>query len=69
MEIFAKRLKDLRKNRKLSQMQLALETNISQSSIAAWELCLSVPNAQAVISLAKYFDVSCDYLLGESDTI
>lgn len=50
-------------------MQLGLETGISQSSIGAWEIALSVPNAKAIIALAKYFDVSSDYLLGLSDTI
>ncbi len=69
MEKFAKRLKELRTQRNLSQMQLGLETGISQSSIGAWEIALSVPNAKAIIALAKYFDVSSDYLLGLSDTI
>lgn len=69
MKKFAERLKELRTQRNLSQMQLGLETGISQSSIGAWEIALSVPNAKAIIALAKYFDVSSDYLLGLSDTI
>lgn len=67
MEKFAKRLKDLRTEKEMTQMQLAFDTKISKSSIAAWELCVSVPNANAIVTLARYFNVSCDYLLGESD--
>ncbi|MDE6475160.1 MAG: helix-turn-helix domain-containing protein, partial [Clostridia bacterium] len=32
-----------------------------------WELGKRTPNAQAVVTLAKYFGVTTDYLLGESD--
>ena len=64
---FAERLKELRMEKKLTQMQLAIDTGISKSAIAYWELCERIPNAQAIVTLAKYFDVSCDYLLGVSD--
>lgn len=62
-------MKELRTQRNLSQMQLGLEAGISQSSIGAWEIETSVPNAKSIITLAKYFEVSSDYLLGISDTI
>ena len=67
MKKFAERLKELRTEKGVTQMQLALDTKIGKSSIAAWELCVSVPNANAIVTLARYFDVSCDYLLGETD--
>lgn len=50
-------------------MQLAFDTHLSKSAIAYWELGERVPNANAIITLARYFEVSCDYLLGESDII
>ncbi len=67
MNNFAERLKELRKEKEITQMQLAFETNISKSAIANWELGISQPNSNAVIILSRYFDVSCDYLLGEVD--
>lgn len=69
MNNFAERLKELRKEKEITQMQLAFETNISKSAIANWELGISQPNSNAVIILSRYFDVSCDYLLGEIDTL
>jgi len=50
-------------------MELALETKISKSAISFWELGERIPNAQAIITLAQFFNVSSDYLLGLSDTI
>ncbi len=67
MKEFADRLKELRTEKKLSQTQLAIDTNLSKSAIAYWEVSERVPNAQAIVTLAKYFNVSCDYLLGVSD--
>lgn len=67
MKKFAERLKELRIEKGVTQIQLAFDTKISKSAIAAWEMCVSVPNANAVVILARYFDVSCDYLLGETD--
>ena len=69
MNKFAERLKELRTEKNLTQMQLAFDTRLSKSAIAFWELGQRVPNANAIITLAHYFDVSCDYLLGESDII
>ena len=67
MKKFTERLKELRQEKGLSQIQLAKETGISKSAIGFWETGERVPNAQAVVVLAKYFGVTSDYLLGLED--
>ena len=67
MKVFAERLKELRTAKKLSQRKLASQTKISPSAIKQWENESRVPNAEAVVTLAKFFDVSADYLLGLED--
>ena len=67
MEKFIERLKELRAQKGLSQAQLAKATGLSQSAITYWETGKRIPNASAVIILARFFDVSTDYLLGEED--
>lgn len=67
MSTFTKRLKELRLKKKLSQDQLSYKTGLSQSAIGNWEIGKSIPVATAVVTLAKYFGVTTDYLLGESD--
>ncbi len=64
---FGKILKELRTEKQLSQQQLARLLNISQSAIAKWELGKTEPTASAIVSVALFFDVSCDYLLGIKD--
>lgn len=67
MKVFAERLKDLRIEKKLSQRGLAALTHFSVSAIKQWENESRVPNAEAVVLLAKFFNVSSDYLLGLKD--
>jgi len=64
---FSEKLKELRAEKNLSQMELSKITGISQSALARWELNKTEPTASAIVLLAKYFDVSCDYLLGLED--
>ena len=64
---FVERIKELRLEEGLSQAQLAKATGLSQSAIGAWEVGKNVINANAIITLAKYFGVTTDYLLGVSD--
>ena len=65
--VFKDRLKELRTAKNLSQMQLAIQTNLSQSAIAKWELGRTEPTASAIITLAKFFNETSDYLLGLED--
>ena len=67
MEKFSKRLKELRTEKNLSQMQLAKATGLSAGAIGFWETEQRIPNALAIITLAKYFGVTTDYLLGVTD--
>ena len=67
MEIFAERLKYLREEKGFSQTRLSKETGFSRSIIGYWEQGAKIPSALAIITLAKYFQVSADYLLGLSD--
>lgn len=67
MDKFNERLKELRIEKGLSQKQLSKEVNISQSALAYWETGERTPNAQAIITLAQYFGVTTDYLLGLED--
>lgn len=67
MENFADRLKLLRIENNLSQNQLAKTLKIAQSRISEWEAGFSMPSAENLIILAKYFKCSVDYLLGLED--
>lgn len=64
---FKDRLKELRAEKNLSQMQLSLKTGLSQSAIAKWELGKTEPTASAIICLAKFFNETTDYILGLED--
>ena len=61
---FQERIKELRTQKGLSQMDLAVATGISQSAIAKWELGKTEPTATAIIVLARFFGETTDYLLG-----
>ena len=67
MNKFAERLKELREEYNLSLKQLANEIGVSDIAISRWENKLRIPNIEYLISLAKYFKVSTDYLLGLED--
>ncbi len=62
---FAERLKELRTDSNLSQAALAKAIGVSQKAIDYWEREINEPKATYIIELAKYFGVSCDYLLGQ----
>ena len=64
MEVFAKRLKELRIEKNLSHLQLAREINVSNAAISRWENQLRVPNIIELKKIAEFFNVSADYLLG-----
>ncbi len=67
MKIFAERLKDLRQEKELSQRQLSKLLGLGHSAVTQWENEMRVPNAEAIVMLAKFFGVSADYLLGLID--
>lgn len=48
-------------------MELSKKVDISQPSIARYELNKTEPKASDIVKLAKFFDVSTDYLLGLSE--
>ena len=66
-EIFADRLKDLRKEQNLSLKQLAKFIGVSDVAIGRWEKKLQIPNIVILDLIAKYFNVSPNYLLGYED--
>lgn len=64
MDKFSKRLKELRLEKGLSLEQLAKEINVSDVAVGRWEKKQRIPNIEVLISLAQFFNVSSDYLLG-----
>lgn len=58
------RIKQLREQAGYSQAQLAKRLDVTRSSVNAWEMGLSMPTTQYVVTPAKLFHVSADYLLG-----
>lgn len=58
-------LKKLREEKNLSQEELAKALNLSKSTIGMYELGRRMPKKDSVLkSIARYFSVSLDYLLG-----
>ena len=64
---FTERLKELRIEKKIGQIQLAKEIGVSKGIISLWENGLREPTLSSLIALAKFFEVSLDYLAGISE--
>ena len=62
-----KRLQLLKSERKLLQKDIAAAVHLSLRSYQRYENGEREPTADILITLADYFDVSLDYLVGRSD--
>ena len=57
------RIKDLRKEKELTQEELAKQINTTQDSISLWEKDKQIPDTIYIIALAKFFKVTTDFIL------
>ncbi len=64
---FRIRLKELRLEKNISQIEIAKLLNMSKMAISHWEKGNSEPSIEQLKILANFFDVSIDYLVGYVD--
>ena len=62
------RLKDLREDHDLTQTDIAKLLDTTRQQISKWETGAQMMGVDKYIKLAKYYNVSTDYLLGLTDT-
>lgn len=62
-----KKIYDLRKSLNISQQNLAKEIGVTQKAIDFWEKGINEPKATYILNMAKFFGVSCDYLLTDDN--
>ena len=65
--MFGSKIKQLRRDRCLTQIELAQKMNVSQAAVAGWEKNVNFPNVSTLQELARFFGVSTDYLLGNDN--
>lgn len=64
MNGFGEKIKELREEKGLSQMNLSKQIDITQSAIARYELELTEPRASDIKKICEFFNVTSDYLIG-----
>ena len=64
---FSERLKDLRKQTGLTQVDVAEKLGISQPAYASWERGVKKPTQDNLVKIAQILNVSVDYLVGNSE--
>lgn len=65
--ILAERLKELRKEKGLTQNQVAIYCDITEKAYQNYELMTREPKIENLIKIADLFNVSLDYLTGRTD--
>lgn len=68
MKIFAQRIKELRNEKKLKQVEIAAIFGISTRQYQNYEGAINYPDVAGLIKIADFFGVTTDYLLGRSDS-
>ena len=66
-EILAERLKACRKEKSLTQMQVAVYCDITEKAYQNYELMTREPKLEILIRIADLYGVSLDYLVGRSN--
>ena len=66
-EAFAKKLKELRLQSKMTQSELGNRLYVSKQAVSKWETGKAIPDIDLLIDIAKIFNVSVDYITGEQE--
>jgi hypothetical protein len=69
MASFCERLQELKKQNNLMQKKIATDNDLSLRAYQYYERGEREPSMSSLISLADYFDVSLDYLVGRLDDL
>ena len=64
--MLGKKIRELRKEKGLTQKELSERIGVSESTVKKWEQDQVEPNANAIMSLIVFFNVTADYLFGRS---
>ncbi|TCS80347.1 helix-turn-helix domain-containing protein [Tepidibacillus fermentans] len=65
--MFGKRLRELRKQKKLTMKELGNLFNLAESTISGYENETRKPDMEIIKQFADFFEVSVDYLLGRTN--
>lgn len=63
----AKKIRNLRKQNNITQEALAEEMNVSRQTISKWENGTTIPDVNNICELARFFQVTTDFLLNYND--
>lgn len=64
---FGERLKELRMEKELTQIELGTKFNLGKTAISLYETNARFPDKDILEKMADFFKVSVDYLLGRTD--
>ena len=67
MATFGERLKELRKSKNITQKDFATILHVTERAYQNYEMNSSTPNYKLLLTIADYFNVSLDYLVGRTD--
>ena len=66
--MMSEKIRQLRRNFNLSQVDLAAKLGVTKQCVSNWENDNILPSIDMLVKLAKFFNVSTDYLLGLSSS-
>ena len=66
-EILSKRLRELRKEHKFTQNQVAIYCDVTEKAYQNYELMTREPRLEIIAKIADLYKVSVDYLIGRTD--
>ena len=67
MKTYVERIKELREDHDLMQKEIADYLKTTQQVYSRYEKGINTLPIHHLIALAKFYNVSCDYILGETD--
>lgn len=66
---FGDKLYNLRVKFDYSQEELATQLGVSRQAVSKWELGTTLPDAEKLIAISEFFNVSADYLLKDTENM
>lgn len=67
MKTIGERIKELREDKGINQLELSKILNVHKGSVSNWENNKRTPDAEMLTKIANFFNCSVDYLLGNTD--